>query len=173
MAVTSPASAQLSPTPTPDFIDVYATIRLGANTTITPGQTYSRQLVAPSQAGGADPCMTAASGGGPVLGAYQGDPLTNRTTATRSFAVLLRKYGYGIVRCGAAQTDVAIKVGDPIVVRTGVIYAVHALATGVVPGTFVGIAMATGTAVNLGDVIVPVPGSGQTTNVLVNVMLNC
>jgi hypothetical protein len=101
--------------------------------------------------------------------------LTNPKSATVVFPISLRKYGYGIVRCGAtAVTDPSIHVGDLLIIRTGVAYAVGAAITASgLYGRIVGIAMATGTAVNLGDTILVSPASGQINNMLINCMINC
>lgn len=181
MAVTSGVSTQQGFSQSSDTIEVSATVYVAPGGTILKGQPMERDVTREIHPlSGADPAVSPQNPDSfGFMGVWQGDDINNTTTSDLYVAVLLLRYGHGVVLAGswAADNDTPVAVGSRLFTYNaeGVarIFAVDITLADLsvpdtipiipVPGTFIGVACAMDDKRAVGDILIP-PGPSNSTS---------
>lgn len=151
----------------PDVEFINCTVTLAAAAVCATGQALCRDVTSIPSTTGADACvLPTATGAGPLMGVYQGATITNSTAAPVTYTIQLQILGWGQVFAGTNASVVRVAVGSNLVITTATLYATVGTYT---VNNQIGVATATGAAVNVGTNIT---GASAGNTALVNAFIN-
>ena len=134
----------------PEYIDWDCVLTLAGGAGCPQGQVLCRDVTqVPSNAGADMVVLPTSPNAGPVYGVYQGPAITNPAgQPTQTYQIIVRIKGQGVLSASAST------VGAQMINTAGTLPAgVAPTPEEIVPGTFVGTALATGTATAPGAAI--------------------